>query len=78
MSDIKSAVIFLDDDMPEYMLGVIRIAEVKFYDEYGNEVEDTKLSDGFVNIESQEDNPEKLIKVVANELNLNLDDVEIN
>ena len=77
MTKIHSALIYLDDDMPEHMLGMIRIAEVKFFDENGNEIIDSDLSNNFVNIESHENNPEKLIKYVAKKLGIDESNVEI-
>lgn len=77
LKKIHSAVIHLDDDMPEYMDGMIRIGSVSFFDEDGEEIENTSLSNQFVNIESHEDNPEKLIKYVAKTLGIDESNVEI-
>lgn len=73
---IYSAVIYLDEDKPEYMEGVQRIAEVKFYDQDGEEVENVDLSNGFVNKEAPDDNLEDLKKYVAEDLKIDIDQVQ--
>ena len=77
MTKIHSALIYLDDDMPEYMLGMIRIAEVKFLMKMVMRLLIQIYQNSFVNIESHENNPEMLIKYVAKKLGIDESNVEI-
>lgn len=76
MNPIVSAQIYLDDDVPDYMAGIIRVGSVNFFDEYGEEIEDSKLNNELVdNAEFRSD--EELINSVAKRIGIHPSYVEI-
>ena len=68
--DIKRVVVYLDDDVPDYMVGIIRIGSVISYDENDNDKNHQDLVD---NTEFFDENE---IKSFVKE-RLNIDSTEI-
>lgn len=68
--DIKRVVVYLDDDVPDYMDGIIRIGSVISYDENDNDKNHQDLVD---NTEFFDENE---IKIFVKE-RLNIDSTEI-
>jgi len=63
----------LDDDMPEYMNGLIRCGSVISEDENGKETDHQDLIDN-----TEYHSSDELIKDIANRLNVRTDIVEIS
>jgi len=75
-SSIVRAEVYLDDDMPEYMEGIIRIGSLEFYGIDDDLIEDVKLNNQLVdNTEYYSRN--KLIEDTAKRLGLPSSAVEI-
>ncbi len=73
---IHSAIVYLDDDVPEYMDGIIRVGSVQFFDENGNEIDNTDLNNKLV--DNQEfRSEEQVIKSIAKRLDISVDNVEV-
>lgn len=78
MSEVASAIIYLDDDMPEYMLGLIRVGSVELFDTAGQQINDSDLLNKLVdNTEYQESEHEKLVADIAKALGIDKDNVTI-
>ncbi|WP_369899728.1 hypothetical protein [Bacillus manliponensis] len=82
MLTISSVVISLDDDIPEYMEGLIRIGSAEFYDANGNIIDNgsviRELNSDLDLIDNTEFHSEEELKeYVAKKLKINPDDVEI-
>lgn len=76
MNPIVSAEIYLDDDVPEYMAGIIRVGSVNFFDEYGEEVEDSKMNNELVD-NAEFHSVEAMINNVAKRIGIHPSHVEI-
>lgn len=76
MNTIVSAEVYLDDDVPEYMDGIIRVGSVTFFDEDGEEIDDIKLNNSLVDNAEFHD-VESLIKSIAKRIDIHPSHVEI-
>ena len=73
MKEIALVKIYLDDDIPEYMSGILRCGSVISEDEDGNELKDhQELIDN-----SEFHSEEALIKYVAEKLGVEIDIIVI-
>ena len=73
MKEIALVKIYLDDDVPEYMSGILRCGSVISEDEDGNELKDhQELIDN-----SEFHSEEALIKYVAEKLGVEIDIIVI-
>lgn len=70
--DISKVEIYLDDNVPEYMNGIIRCGSVISYDKEGNQTNHHKLIDN-----SEYRSEKELVKDIANRLGVTKDLVEI-
>lgn len=76
MNKIESAQIWLDDDMPEHMAGIIRLGAIEFFDEDGETVHDATLHTELVD-NSEFHSVEKLLEHVARKLEVDSSQIEI-
>ncbi len=76
MNKISSAIIYLDDNKPEYMEGVERIGSVEFFDADGDLIYDDTTSNKLVN-NKEFHNLANMINYVANQLGIDSDNVTI-
>ena len=75
-SSIVRAEVYLDDDVPEYMEGIIRVELLNFYDSDDESIDDVKLNNQLVdNAEYHSEN--ELIEDIAKRLGLPSSAVEI-
>lgn len=75
-SSIVRAKVYLDDDVPEYMEGIIRVGSLEFYDIDDKSIKNVKLNNQLVdNTEYHDEN--ELIEDIAKRLGLPSSAVEI-
>jgi hypothetical protein len=84
MSNINSILVYLDDDMPDYMDGLIRIGSVQYFDSKGNEIEENEYEAFQITLKPDDlvDNTEyhtelELKSDVAKRLGIGIDQIEI-
>ena len=73
---ICSAIVFLDDNVPEYMDGIIRVGSVTFFNAEGKEIRDVALNNQLVD-NSEFHSKSQLIKSVAKRLGLSVEHVTV-
>ncbi|HEE9035347.1 TPA: hypothetical protein R2I11_005744 [Bacillus cereus] len=78
MSKINNLVISLDDDVPEYMEGIIRVGSVEYYDIDGKVMDESSLDKDSDVVDNTEFHSEAELKeAVAKRLGISPTDVEI-
>jgi len=76
LNNIHSAIVYLDDNIPEDKSGIIRVGSVQFFAENGDGIDDTDLNNRFV--DNQEFHAEgELIRSIAKRLEISVDNIEI-
>lgn len=76
MAKIVAAQVYLDEDVPDYMEGILRIGSVEFLDADGSTIDNSTLNNQLVdNTEFQ--SYSSLIDWVAEKLELDTSDIEI-
>ena len=75
-SSIARAEVYLDEDMPEYMGGIIRVESLDFYDSNDNSIDDAALNNELVD-NAEYHNRNELIEDTAKRLGLPPSAVEI-
>ncbi|PFS62753.1 hypothetical protein COK41_14805 [Bacillus cereus] len=78
MSKINNVVISLDDDVPEYMEGIIRVGSAEYYDIDGEVMDKSSLDKDSDVVDNTEFHSEAELKeVVAKRLGISPTDVDI-
>lgn len=75
-SSIARAEVYLDEDMPEYMGGIIRIESLIFYDSDDDMIDDAALNNELVD-NAEYHSEEELITNVAKRLGISPSVIEI-
>lgn len=76
MAEVSSAIIYLDDDKPEYLEGVERVGSVQLFDVDGELINDDITSNKLVDNKEFHD-LEDMINNVANRLGIEKDNITI-
>jgi len=76
MKAIVSAQIYLDDNVPDHMDGLVRLGSIEFFDEDGETVHDVTLNNSLVD-NSEFHNVTGLIEYIAKRLGIDSSQIEI-
>lgn len=76
MKNIVSAQIYLDENVPEYMEGLMRLGSIEFFDEDGEIVHNVTLNNDLVD-NSEFHDKIRLIEYVAKRLGIDSSQIEV-